>query len=227
MDFRGKRIFFNFIGAILMATFVIAGFFSLVHVVFNIVYLRTNVYQFSMYPTINSGVSSVDEKGDTVYINRFAPYLPGDIVVAEAKTWGISDGKYVIKRLIAMPNDEFYIQKDEDNLTYNLIVNGSILYSRNYSALEDDDVSRYYSQYLTYMDMHESSVIEKDGQKLLKMHDDEYFLMGDNWGNTLDSLSRGPIGKKSIVGKVELIVDVRDNVPVNVFKFIMKKVFCV
>ena len=75
MDFRGKRIFFHIVGAILTILLFVASFFALVNVVFNVCYIKTDVYQLSMYPTLNAGVANNEESGDKVYINRFAPVL--------------------------------------------------------------------------------------------------------------------------------------------------------
>ena len=99
MDFRGKRIFFNIVGAILSALLVAASFFALVNIVFNVSYIKTDVYQISMYPTLNANVANNDEQGDKVYVNKFAKVSRGDIVVAEVD-W---NEKPIIKRLCACP----------------------------------------------------------------------------------------------------------------------------
>ena len=61
----------------------------------------------------------------------------------------------------------------------------------------------------------------------LKLNDGEYFLMGDNWGETLDSILKGPIKKDEITGKVDLIVDVTNTDKFFAIKYFFKKIFAI
>ena len=85
---------------------MIVTFFALVNIVFNFVYIKTNVRGFSMCPTLNANVLTEDQDGDKVYINPYRDYTNGDIVVAEVSWW---DRGYIIKRIIGMPGEASYV----------------------------------------------------------------------------------------------------------------------
>ena len=82
----------------------------------------------------------------------------------------------------------------------------------------------YYKKYLSFLS--NSKYVEtENGESFIRLDKDEYFLMGDNWGNTLDSLSEGPVSRKEIEGKVNLIVDYKNKDRFVVEKHVLKQIF--
>ena len=204
MSSRNRRILFNIINAILTLLIIIVSFFALINIMFNIVFIRTNVRGYSMYPTLNATVPSSSSDGDIVYINKYSSFTNSDIVVADVNWW--SNG-YIIKRLVGCPND--IIQIKEEANQYLLYVNNEVLYSKE----KNPDTLVYYTTiYLTFFDKFPNNIIINDnGEKCIKLNDNEFLLMGDNWGNSTDSLSYGPTKKDDIVGRVDIIIQYGEN----------------
>lgn len=239
MDFRGKRIFFNIIGAILATLMVVFGFFALVNVVFNITYIKTDVYQLSMFPTLNAGVKDGREQGDVVYVNRFAPVSRGDIVVADV-TW---NAKPIIKRLVACPGDSFYITEADGK--FQLFVNEQLFYTREKSItypqdgeLLPGDTEGHCIAFQTLVEKYrqsgENGRIAKTaaGQDMIKLFANEYLLLGDNWADSEDSLTvladgnaNGYVKRSQIIGKVDMIVHKSENAYISLAKQMLKLVF--
>lgn len=229
MYFRTKRVLFNILGGILAGLIVLVGFFSCVVITLNLVYIKTNVVGYSMLPTLNSNVATAYEEGDCVYINRFAECEVGDVVVAEVD-WNGSD-KYVIKRLIGKPGDKIQI-KEVDGV-YNLYVNDSLLYSKEKSEHDKENnlgstKSYFEYTYLKFFNKSEFSniVFEDDNrEKYILLGDDDYFIMGDNWGRTDDSLKYGPVKKCELVGRVDVVVPYKEAEQGYILKLIMNSLF--
>ncbi len=178
-----------------------------------------------MQPTINMNVTDSNQEGDRIFINKYKLGERNDIVVANPDWYS----NYVIKRMVGTPGDKIEIK---DHIThYSLYVNDQLLYSKEKTGestpfMKTGSVG-YYDNYLEFLTKPEfSEYVENDGvSTYIKLDEDEYFLMGDNWGHTLDCLTNGPITSSEIVGKVELIIDVKDNNPFTPFNFFMKKIF--
>lgn len=64
MSSRTKRIILNITSAILTVLIIVVSFFALINIMFNIIFIRTNVRGYSMYPTLNYNVptSQTDRK---------------------------------------------------------------------------------------------------------------------------------------------------------------------
>lgn len=213
MSSRLKRIMLNIVNSIITIVIMIVAFFALVNIVFNFVYIKTNVRGFSMLPTLNVNVLTEDQNGDTVYINPHREYTNGDIVVAEVSWW---DRGYIIKRLVGMPGDT--IQIKDDGTQYVLYVNDNVFYTKNKINTAtneiDSGVKYYYEDYLSFINnpLNADHVITNAlGEKCIKLGEDEYFLMGDNWAASTDCIVHGPVNKNSIIGKVEIIIHYGEN----------------
>ena len=50
------------------------------------------------------------------------------------------------------------------------------------------------------------NVAEIEGEKCIVMNDNEYFFMGDNWGETTDCMQNGVVHGNNIDGRVDFIV---------------------
>lgn len=123
---------------------------------------RVIVSGISMYPTFSDGDVMWAKKFDIKELSRY------QTVVAKI------GGKYVIKRVIALPNEAIQII---DGFVY---VDGE--------KLEGD----YGDKTSTYGCAADALILKED----------EYFLMGDNRDNSLDSRTYGPVRIKDIKGIV-------------------------
>ncbi len=202
---KGLTIAKNIVLALLIAITCFVAFIGVLNICFKICYIDSQVRGYSMLPTINSSLNSPNQKGDTIYINKYATANLNDIVVADVD-W---HNDYIIKRIVAAPGDRLRI---EDHTTYyGLYVNDKLLYTREQKGLNTEDVKTetigYYNKYLAFLSnpKFEKYVQYINFKPYIVMPEGEYFIMGDNWGHTADSLEHGPISTKNIVGKVDLI----------------------
>ena len=220
-----SRILRNVLSSILVVLIVSCSFIALANMCFYFLYIETNVRGFSMQPTINMNVADASAEGDRIFINKFIVGDVNDIVVAKVEWFD----NYIIKRMVGTPGDKIEI-KDHDT-HYSLYVNNELLYSKEKTGddtpfLKTGSIG-YYQTYLDFLKNPEfQDYVETDGSSTyIQLDANEYFLMGDNWGHTLDCLTNGPIKENEIVGKVELIIDVTDDNPFTPFNFFMKKIF--
>ena len=115
---------------------------------------------------------------DRYFLNRWAYFLHpprhSDIVVVKDPT----DGAFVVKRIVATPGESIYFKHGE------VYVNGSKL-KEPYLA--------YGTRTLTG---------EKVSEALVLCGRDQYFLLGDNRGNSFDSRYYGPVRRQNILGAI-------------------------
>ncbi len=232
MDFRDKRIFFNIVGAVVSVMLTLSFLFCIVLFTFCFTHIKTDVKQFSMYPTINKNVTSSTVFGDTVLVNTCAELNRGDIVVAKL----FKDETPVVKRLVAMPNDSIRISPSERG-GYELFVNENLIksvpsiinYPDEHGGFVDGESSIKYYQFLALVEgLKENTETENRvkqntaGQDMLILKDNEYLLLGDNWANSKDSIATGVMAtKNNIYGNVDLIIQKGS----NKFKTIVLKMF--
>ncbi len=211
MNARAKRIGMNVLSSIIVIFIMVVSFFALINIVFNFVYIKTPVRGFSMQPTFNASVSDPNIDGDTAYVNRYSSYNVNDIVVASVSWW---DKGTIIKRLIAKPGDNFKIVENDNS--YSLIVNGTLLYSieKNGNTIHDLELENYYNYYTSYVDARRGTAsiqLDSEGQEVVVMQENEYFLMGDNWLESEDCLLHGPVTANEIIGRVEMVIKYGEN----------------
>ena len=96
----------------------------------------------------------------------------GDIVVVSTKFQENPTVSYYIKRVIGVPGDEITIRGTE------VFINGE--------QLDEPYITKGFE--------------ERDIQ--VKLNEDEYWIMGDNRDNSIDSRNFGAIKKEYIYGKV-------------------------
>ncbi len=134
-------------------------------------------------------------EGEWVMVNywsyRFGSPQRGDVVVFKPPIT-IQGAEYLIKRIIAIPGDTISISATA------VFVNGKQLNERYLSPLPADGVETV------------TGVVSN-----LKMGKDEYWVMGDNRRDSLDSRSFGTVSRQEIVGKAEVVAW-----PVNALKWL-------
>ena len=214
------------LSTILIVLSLFFAFIAVMNFNFKINYTTTQVRGFSMLPTINSNMTDPNIDGDTIYIKTNANFSTNDIVVAKV-SWFQS---YIIKRVVACPGDKIQIKNRITH--YDLMVNDKLLYSRELTGTENDGaIKAYYDKYKDFINPIKSpqfinNVSETEaGEKCIIMNENEYFVMGDNWGHTSDCLEYGPISKQEIVGRVDMIVDVENKSFFTQTWFMIKKLF--
>lgn len=214
MKFRTKNLIKNVTSAILVTLIMIVGFFSIIGIIFYIVYIPAPVYSFSMYPTLNKDAPDFETAGDYAYLNKFATYTNNDIVIAEVSWYK----KAIIKRLVACPGNTFEIRDEISH--YGLYVNDKLVYTKekndsctfkNHTQCSGG-TNLYYQYYLELLNNNPNNVVETaSGNKAFKLNKNEYMLMGDHWEGSTDCIEKGPVGKDEILGKVDFVIPMKEN----------------
>ena len=114
--------------------------------------------------------------GDLVLFYRLENTYESEEVVIIKK-----DNKTYIGRIIGLPNDTIDITDDNE-----LKINGNIV-------LESDI-------------FYETNKFEGYKNYPINLKDDEYFILGDNRPNSLDSRTFGPLNKNDIKGKIITLI---------------------
>lgn len=128
----------------------------------------------SMYPTLSSG--------QTVYTDTSTSIDRGDIITLYVPEYGVQkypqyEGIILIKRVIGMPGDRLIINDE------GISINGELI-PEHY--LTDE------ARFATYVPDKCNSVMLEDG---------EYFVLGDNRGNSMDSRDFGIVSIENILYK--------------------------
>lgn len=217
----------NIISSILVVLIFFLLFISLVNFTFNMLYVETQVRGYSMQPTINLNAKNSYVKGDKIYINQYSTFTNDDIVVAKVD-W---HSDYIIKRIVGTPGDKIQIKDLQDQ--YGVFVNDKLLYTKekygDLNAFPKTGSFGYYEEYEAFLINPEFQpwVVHDINNHYIQLGENEYFLMGDNWGHTTDSIAKGPVKTNEIIGKVDLIVNVTDNNPFTSTLFFLKKLFSI
>jgi signal peptidase I len=125
------------------------------------------------------------QEGEWVMVNywsyRFGSPQRGDVVVFRPPIT-IQGADYLIKRIIAIPGDTISISATE------VFVNGKLLNEPYLAPLPVGGVQTV------------TGVVSD-----LKMGKDEYWVMGDNRRDSLDSRSFGVVKRQNLLGKAEVV----------------------
>ncbi len=210
---RFRRNLINVLTSILVVIIACFSFMSILLIVFNFTHVKTDVYQFSMYPTLNANVTDSNEAGDMVYINKYAPIKNHDIVVANV-SW---NAKPVIKRLVALPGDTMRIEENAND--YSLYINDELFYAIGKTMKtpsgDEESTRAHFESIRNYILLH-----GEDG--VWTLDKDEYFLLGDNWVDSNDSSQHGPVKRNQIIGAVDVIIHKGEN-KINTLLFSLLK----
>lgn len=110
-----------------------------------------------------------------------------------------TDSGRLIKRVIALPGDKitYRIEKDtEDNEIGVLYINGEVVKEK----FIDEDAKKNTCKEFPYYGKWEGCTKE------IEVGENEYFVMGDNRGNSNDSRMIGAIDKDDIMGTTEIVL---------------------
>jgi signal peptidase I len=140
-------------------------------------YVVTNFFIRSVKVVGRSMVPTLADSQDYLlnrWIYHVHPPQYSDIVVLRDP----SDGGYSVKRIIARPGDAIYLRDGE------VYLNGSKL------------IEPYLSRgTLTFTDSDKR-------EELIMCGKDQFFVLGDNRHNSIDSRSYGPVSRSSILGPI-------------------------
>ena len=190
-----------------------------------------------MTPTLNNYKD--DNVHDYVYVNRFAKYTYGDIIVVN-NPQGNDSNRNVIKRVTALENDKIAIVRTDTSSApqekgyYKIIL---IKNNGEKNFLQENYIDENQSLHPAYLEFQsliskknlEGGEIEKiDGINFLKIKEGYVFYLGDNRENSgasIDCLEYGPVSTKKVVGKVDIIVYQNKNHLSYIFDYYVKKIF--
>lgn len=147
----------------------------------------------SMYPTLKGGTISsegrnhygkADKSSRTIdSLSRF------DVVITYyPKGWTASDeGSYIIKRVWGLPGEKISLTWSENTYTFTAVnpnggvsvTTGTIDPEEQYVSFTTPDDVRVSKTFLTCINFHSS--FKKRTFQDIQLHNDEYYLMGDNW----------------------------------------------
>lgn len=174
---QGKIMSYRFFSIITNAQWLIILLLVLIHIIKSCLFSTVPTY--SMYPTMNRGtwcIGTYDlsdiQRGDIV---TFFPHAecPSTVTPLAVFLKVTSGDELYIKRVMGLPGDTVAVRNGQ------LIVNGT--------PLEEPYINGGYIFY----DMGE-----------ITLDPDEYFMMGDNRNNSLDSHVLGPIPQSHLCSKV-------------------------
>ena len=205
--YKKKNFWVDYLGK---AFIVICAIIALFIIGFEIMHDSAPVYGVSMQPTLNSQGAT---KSDIVYINNFATFTYGDIVVIKKQS--SIDSDHIIKRVIGMAGDTIDIKQDDDGEVY-VYRNGKKLvedYIYNVKTSGDPNnlgMRQTLENFIALRvasresDGTSTAVFDKNGR--LVVQKDQVFVLGDNRGRSIDSSVDGPFSVDEVVGVVDYII---------------------
>lgn len=146
---------------------------ALTYFVLTFVGQRTSVHGSSMYPTLNDGDQLVVEK----ISYRFKKPERFDIIVFNAMEAGNEELVHYIKRIIGLPGETV-----------------CILHGKIY--IDGEELKESYGYYIDDREME-----GYDFSEPVLVGEDEYFVLGDNRNDSLDSRKIGCVRKSEIIGQ--------------------------
>lgn len=229
MKLRVLTFFKNIVSATLVFFSIIVAIFCLAGICFNFVYTVAPVKNYCMYPLINQYAPDENTYSDYAYLNKFAEYKANDIVIA-TPNWPLTEGS-IIKRLVGTPGDTIEILETENN--YQLLINNNLLYEKEktYTNVHGGTGGsiEYYNKYLLLLEKlpEQNLSVSTNNNVCIKLNSNEYFLMGDNWGESYDSIENGIVKKHQIDGRVDFIIAVNQNKHIELIKQFCKALFTI
>ena len=186
----------------------VLSLFSVFFIGFSFVYIgNVPVEGVSMQPTLNE---SGRYKSDIIYINKFANYTRGDIIVIRQNN---SSTDHIIKRVIGMEGDVINIALNTYTNEVELYING-ILQVEDYifdveTAIEPNDGMFATLENFNNLKDPSSSTYKPElfnSNGFLVVPQNTVFVLGDNRGFSSDSATKGPFPTEWVVGRVDFVV---------------------
>ena len=184
---KNKKDKYDILYSILDFLRMILVAFIILMLVFTFVLRKNTVVGSSMYPTL--------EDGEHVIVNVAASYLT-DIERFDVEVVHSPDNKDLwVKRVIGLPGETISYQD-------------GILYVDN-KEIEEPFLDKNYAEQV--VKQQQLKTFTQD-MAPVTLKDNEYFLMGDNRNNSMDSRSVGPFTRDKIIAKGMLIYSPIDKV---------------
>jgi signal peptidase I len=161
------------VSQVFFVTLILAGGLVIFH---NLYFTPIKIVGSSMEPTLTNQEFGVMDQSEQALKNlkRF------DIVIIQQNP---SIDRYIIKRLIALPNESFSLSNT-----------GAL-------TVGEQSYPQSFIPYVGYQDRTCNNPLSM-GCNGLTLTEDEFFVMGDNRGASTDSRSFGPVLKDQIIGKL-------------------------
>lgn len=143
----------------------------------------------SMYPTFNTAFTDSNTidipflRGDYLIIDIFSYRFHSDperydVIVFRSP---VEPNRYLLKRVIGLPNEQVHLNGTEVTVTK---INGDTM------TLDEPYINQ--EEVITYRN------------RTVRLSDNQYFMLGDNRTNSLDSRVWGALPEENIVGRVAL-----------------------
>lgn len=162
--------------------------------------ISKNRYELKFKPgdIVNKGEllwSGIVTRGDHIFVNKIIwnfrkPHRGEIMVFTTTGIKGIQQGTHYIKRMCGLPNENVSINPP------NLVINNKIVN-------EPDGIKRVTSN-PNYQGYKNAGHLSSPNCSW-SLKDDQYFAMGDNTGNSLDSRYWGSVPKRNLVGPAVII----------------------
>ncbi|MBQ7453180.1 MAG: signal peptidase I [Clostridia bacterium] len=209
---------------VVMAVFGVC--FLIFTFVFQCIFKPISVVGYSMLPSINTSASGAygEKQTDTVYYERLYSSLEYKDIIIVNDSYTTTKHS-IIKRIIATPGQtitfetygeivtiyhDIYHLESTQYIKYCVKVDNVVL-SEDYIAnepmvIEKDSQIKGYPFYNAFSSALSAKNLTEEGSFSYTLRSDEYFVMGDNRNNSIDSRYFGPIHKSDIVGKYSFMV---------------------
>ncbi len=216
---NGHKVFvrskFNPLAVLSNILFWACIYFTFFLLLFSACFTSSYVQGDSMRPTYNN-YASYEHKNDIVYVNKYAAYTHGDVVVIDKK----ADSKQIIKRVIAVEGDrvnivakleqgvyKYYVQLNGQCIMEDYILQSSV-------PGESDGMREAYNSFNAFKTNNPQLNYVQSGDEAgaLIVGKGQVFVLGDNRANSTDSTEEGCFNTADVVGKVEIVVRANQNV---------------
>lgn len=141
-----------------------------------------NFQEFGLMDARSSAINKI-KRNDIVI---FHPKLPTDV--------NYNENNYYIKRVIGLPNETISINKNEAIVSINIVTTKGVSFVLDQDYLANDVLLATYSGKYAV-------------NSSLTLKEDEYYVLGDNRGHSIDSRDErlGPVKKSQITGVLKVI----------------------